>query len=151
AIDGVTIRPSPLGTRIRLQSLGVRAISNVVDATNLIMLLWSQPVHAYDRDRLAGGGLIVRRAKAGEKIITLDDQERTLAANDVVIADDKAAVGVGGVMGGGSSEVSPTTTKLLLECAHFAPARVRPTARRLGLITEASQRFARGTDPNGCA
>jgi len=151
AIDGVQIGPSPLGTRVRLQSLGVRAISNVVDATNLVMLLWGQPVHAYDRDKLAGGGLIVRRAKAGEKIVTLDDQERTLAANDVVIADDKAAVGIGGVMGGGSSEVSPTTTKLLLECAHFNPSRVRPTARRLGLITEASQRFARGTDPNGCA
>ncbi|HWE27970.1 MAG TPA: phenylalanine--tRNA ligase subunit beta, partial [Polyangia bacterium] len=126
-------------------------ISNVVDATNLTMLLWSQPVHAYDRDKLAGGALIVRRAKAGEKIVTLDDQERTLAADDVVIADDKAAVGIGGVMGGGTSEVSATTTRLLLECAHFSPARVRRTAKRLGLHTEASHRFERGTDPNGCA
>ncbi|HEX9101882.1 MAG TPA: phenylalanine--tRNA ligase subunit beta, partial [Polyangia bacterium] len=151
AVDGVTVRPSPLRVRLRLQALGVRAISNVVDATNLAMLLWSQPVHAYDRDKLAGGGLVVRRAKAGEKLVTLDGQERTLAADDVVIADAKSAVGIGGVMGGGSSEVSDGTTRLLLECAHFAPSRVRRTARRLGLHTEASHRFERGTDPNGCA
>ncbi|MGZ3408562.1 MAG: phenylalanine--tRNA ligase subunit beta, partial [Polyangia bacterium] len=129
----------------------MRAISNVVDATNLTMLLWGQPVHAYDLDKLAGGGVIVRRAKAGEKIVTLDDQERTLAADDVVLADDKAAVGIGGVMGGASSEVSDGTKRLLLECAHFAPSRVRRTAKRLGLHTEASHRFERGVDPNGCA
>lgn len=151
AVGGVTVRPSPLATRVRLHALGVRAISNVVDATNLTMLLFGQPVHAYDRDKLAGGGLIVRRAKPGEKIVTLDDQERTLAGDDVVIADDKGAVGIGGVMGGGTSEVSAATTRLLLECAYFLPARVRRTARRLALHTEASHRFERGTDPGGCA
>ena len=150
AVDGVTVRPSPLGVRVRLQALGVRAISNVVDATNLVMLLFSQPVHAYDRDKLAGGGLVVRRAKPNETLKTLDDVERALVADDVVIADGERAVGLGGVMGGATSEVSATTKKLLLECAHFAPARVRRTAKRLGLHTEASHRFERGTDPNGC-
>ena len=151
AVDGVTVRPSPLAVRVRLSSLGVRAISNVVDATNLMMLLWSQPVHAYDRDKLAGDGLIVRRAKKDEPVVTLDDQKRTLGPDDVAICDDKGPVGIGGVMGGASSEVSDGTTRLLLECAHFAPSRIRPTARRLGLHTEASHRFERGTDPNGCA
>ena len=151
AVDGVTVRPSPWRVRARLQSLGVRSISNVVDATNLTMLLWSQPVHAYDRDKLAGGGLIVRRAKKDEPIVTLDDQKRTLAPDDVAICDDHGAVGIGGVMGGASSEVSDGTTRLLLECAHFSPSRVRRTAKRLGLHTEASHRFERGTDPNGCA
>lgn len=150
-VDGVTVRPSPLATRLRLQSLGVRAISNVVDATNLAMLLFGQPVHAYDRDKLAGGGVIIRRARAGEKLATLDGQTRTLAADDVAICDADGPVGVGGVMGGARSEVSDATTRLLLEVAHFEPARVRRTARRLGLHTEASHRFERGVDPNGCA
>jgi phenylalanyl-tRNA synthetase beta chain len=135
---------------MRLQALGVRAISNVVDATNLVMLLWSQPVHAYDRDKLAGGGLVVRRARAGEKLTTLDGQERALVADDVVIADAEKAVGLGGVMGGATSEVSDATTTLLLECAYFSPSRIRRTSKRLGLKTEASHRFERGTDPNGC-
>ncbi len=150
AVDGVRVAPSPLAVRLRLQSLGVRAISNVVDATNLVMLLFGQPVHAYDRDKLAGGGLVIRRAKAGEELVTLDGQKRTLAPDDVVIADAERAVGLGGVMGGASSEVSDGTTRLLLECAHFSPARIRRTAKRLGLHTEASHRFERGTDPNGC-
>ncbi len=151
AVDGVRVRPSPLALRVRLQALGVRSISNVVDATNVVMLLWSQPVHAYDRDKLAGGGLIVRRAKKDEPVVTLDDQKRTLGVDDVAICDDKGPVGIGGVMGGATSEVSDGTTRLLLECAHFSPSRVRRTAKRLGLHTEASHRFERGTDPNGCA
>ncbi|MCU1280944.1 MAG: phenylalanyl-tRNA synthetase, beta subunit [bacterium] len=150
-VEGVTVRPSPLAVRLRLQALGVRAISNVVDATNLTMLLWGQPVHAYDLDKLAGGGVIVRRAKPDEKLKTLDDQTRTLTVDDVAICDANGAVGIGGVMGGASSEVSAGTTRLLLECAHFAPARVRRTAKRLGLHSEASHRFERGVDPNGCA
>ena len=150
-VEGVTVRPSLLATRLRLQALGVRAISNVVDATNLTMLLWGQPVHAYDLDKLAGGGVIVRRAQAGEQLKTLDDQTRTLDADDVAICDANGPVGIGGVMGGASSEVSDGTKRLLLECAHFAPARVRRTAKRLGLHTEASHRFERGVDPNGCA
>ncbi|MCA1664503.1 MAG: phenylalanine--tRNA ligase subunit beta, partial [Myxococcales bacterium] len=151
AVDGVTVRPSPLAVRVRLQALGVRAISNVVDATNLTMLLWSQPVHAYDRDKLAGGALIVRRGKADEPIVTLDDARRALTPDDVTIGDADGAVGIGGVMGGASSEVSDGTTRVLLECAHFSPSRVRRTAKRLGLHTEASHRFERGTDPSGCA
>jgi phenylalanyl-tRNA synthetase beta chain len=150
-VEGVTVRPSPLGVRLRLQALGVRAISNVVDATNLTMLLWGQPVHAYDLDKLAGGGLIVRRAKPNETLVTLDDQTRTLGPDDVAICDANGPVGIGGVMGGASSEVSDGTKRLLLECAHFSPSRVRRTAKRLGLHTEASHRFERGVDPNGCA
>jgi phenylalanyl-tRNA synthetase beta chain len=148
ALEGVTVGPSPLAVRLRVQSLGVRAISNVVDATNLLLLGFGQPLHAYDHDRLAGGGLIVRSARAGEKIVTLDDQERTLTVEDLVIADDKGPVGVAGVMGGAGSEVAAKTTRLLLEAAHFSPSRVRRTAKRLGLHTEAAHRFERGTDPS---
>ncbi|MDB4968477.1 MAG: phenylalanyl-tRNA synthetase, beta subunit [Myxococcales bacterium] len=151
-VEGVTVKPSPLAVRLRLGALGVRAISNVVDATNIMMLLWSQPLHAFDLDKLGGGGVLVRRARAGEKLMTLDDQERTLGPDDVVIADaDGTGVAIGGVMGGGGSEVSSATTRLFLESAHFLPSRVRRTAKRLGLHTEAAHRFERGTDPSNCA
>lgn len=147
AIDGVTVRPSPLAIRLRLQSLGVRAISNVVDATNLLLLGFGQPLHAYDRDKLRGGGIRARRARPGESIVTLDEQTRALTAEDLVIADEAGAVGIAGVMGGAGSEVATGTTRLLLEAAHFSPGAVRRTARRLGLHTEAAHRFERGTDP----
>jgi len=148
-LDGVTIGPSPLRTRLRLQSLGVRAISNVVDVTNLVMLETGQPIHAFDLDRLAGGRIIVRAAKEGEKQKTLDEVERTHAAGDVLICDGNSVpCGIGGVMGGGDSEVRPETTRLLVESAAFDPTRIRRTARRLGLHTEAAHRFERGVDPN---
>jgi phenylalanyl-tRNA synthetase beta chain len=150
-VEGVTVAPSPLPVRLRLTALGVRPISNVVDATNLMMLLWSQPLHAFDLDKLAGGGVVIRRARASESIVTLDGQTRTLAADDVAICDAKGPVAVAGVMGGAGSEVSDGTTRLFLESAHFAPGRVRRTAKRLGLHTEAAHRFERGTDPNACA
>ncbi|HWE30644.1 MAG TPA: phenylalanine--tRNA ligase subunit beta, partial [Polyangia bacterium] len=151
-VEGVTVKPSPIGVRLRLAALGVRPISNVVDATNLTMLLWSQPLHAFDLDRLAGGGVSIRAALGGETIVTLDGQTRALAqGQDLVIADDNGPVAIAGVMGGAGSEVSDKTTRLLLESAHFAPARVRRTAKRLGLHTEAAHRFERGTDPNAPA
>jgi len=148
-LDQVKVAPSPLAVRLRLQSLGVRAISNVVDATNLVLLESGQPLHAFDLDKLGGHAIVVRHAKEGEKITTLDGQERTLSVEDVAICDAEVPVAVGGVMGGSTSEVSATTTRVLLESAYFQPARVRRTAKRLGLHTEASHRFERGVDPEG--
>jgi phenylalanyl-tRNA synthetase beta chain len=105
-LDQIKIGPSPLAVRIRLQSLGVRAISNVVDATNLVLLELSQPLHAFDLDQLEGHQIVVRRARDGEKLVTLDGQERTLTADDVTICDGARPVAIGGVMGGSTSEVS---------------------------------------------
>ncbi|HZS41739.1 MAG TPA: phenylalanine--tRNA ligase subunit beta [Polyangia bacterium] len=148
-LENVKVEPSPLAIRVRLASLGQRALSNVVDATNLVLHETGQPLHAFDLDRLAARTIVVRRARAGEKLTTLDGQERALGPDDVVIADAEHAVAVAGVMGGASSEVTATTTRVLLESAYFAPARVRRTAKRLGLHTEASHRFERGVDPEG--
>jgi phenylalanyl-tRNA synthetase beta chain len=148
-LEQVKVAPSPLAVRLRLQSLGVRAISNVVDATNLVLLESGQPLHAFDLDKLGGHAIVVRRAKAGEKIVTLDGQERQLTTDDVAICDASVPVAVAGVMGGSTSEVSATTSRVLLESAYFEPARVRRTAKRLGLHTEASHRFERGVDPEG--
>jgi phenylalanyl-tRNA synthetase beta chain len=147
--DGVKVAQSPLRVRARLGALGVRAISNVVDATNLVLLEWGQPLHAFDRDRLAGDAIVVRRARADEAITTLDGVERRLVADDVAICDRERAVAVAGVMGGATSEVSDATTRALLESAYFTPARIRRTAKRLGLHSEASHRFERGVDPDG--
>lgn len=156
-VHDVTVGESPAWLRYRLASLGVRSISNVVDITNLAMLEWGHPMHAYDLDALtplAQAGelpdhaiLDVRHASAGEILETLDGQKRQLDADDLVIADGKSAVGLAGVMGGASSEVKPTTTRLLLECAVFEPRGVRRTARRHGMHSEASHRFERGIDP----
>jgi phenylalanyl-tRNA synthetase beta chain len=148
ALEGITIGPSPLAVRLRLQSLGVRAISNVVDATNLVLLELGQPLHAFDHDKLARGTIVVRRAKEGERMKTLDDVERAFVPDDLLICDPEQPVAVAGVMGGSTSEVSASTKRVLLESAYFQPARVRRTARRLGLHTEASHRFERGVDPN---
>lgn len=142
----VTIAPSPLWLRIRLESLGVRAISNVVDLTNLILLDHSQPMHAFDLDRVRGGRIVVRRAQAGEPFTTLDGIERKLDADDLVIADGEGPSALAGVMGGADSEIRPTTRRVLLECAYFTPRGVRRTARRHGLHTESSHRFERGVD-----
>ncbi|HEY7958381.1 MAG TPA: phenylalanine--tRNA ligase subunit beta, partial [Polyangia bacterium] len=117
--------------------------------TNLVLLERGQPLHAFDLDKLAGHTIVIRRARAGEKIATLDGQERTLTDEDVAICDEAHPVAVAGVMGGSSSEVSASTRRVLLESAYFSPARVRRTARRLGLHTEASHRFERGVDPEG--
>ena len=148
-LGSVKVAPSPLPIRLRLQSLGVRAISNVVDATNWVLLERGQPLHAFDLDKLHGETVIVRRARANEKIVTLDGQERTLQGDDVAICDAERPVAVGGVMGGSTSEVSATTSRVLLESAYFQPSRVRRTGKRLGLHTEASHRFERGVDPAG--
>jgi phenylalanyl-tRNA synthetase beta chain len=148
-VEGVTIGPSPLWVQHRLASLGIRPISNVVDATNLVLLELGQPTHAFDRDTIRGDEIRVRLARPGEKLVTLDGKEHALDPDDLVIADAEGATGLAGVMGGALSEITPKTTKILLECAYFAPRSVRRTARRHGFHSEASHRFERGIDREG--
>jgi phenylalanyl-tRNA synthetase beta chain len=143
------IGPSPLWMQRRLIAAGMRPLNNVVDITNYVMLETGQPLHAFDYDRLQGGRLIIRPARAGEKIVTLDGVERELHTDDIVIADGQEPVCIGGVMGGENSEVGPNTRNILLESANFNPVSIRRTSRRLGLRSEASGRFEKGLDPNG--
>jgi len=147
-IQGLRIRPSPQWLRRRLYLCGVRAISNVVDVTNYVMLELGQPLHAFDAARLRGG-IRVRRARAGERIRTIDGTERELDPAMLVIADEAVPVGVAGVMGGANSEVTDDTTAVVLESAHFDPRSVRRTSRALRLASEASRRFDKGVDPAG--
>jgi phenylalanyl-tRNA synthetase beta chain len=149
AILGVVVGPSPLPVQARLTASGMRPLSNVVDATNYVMLEMGQPLHAFDMDRLAGPGIIVRRAEEGERLVTLDDQERTLVPTDLVIADLDKGVAIAGIMGSAIAEVGASTTNVLLEAAHFDRRSVIRTSRRLDLRTEASARFERGIDPEG--
>ena len=148
-IDDVEVpASSPWWLRQRLAQAGVRAISPLVDITNWVMLELGQPMHAYDADRL-DGDLQVRWATDGEALTTLDDVDRTLTSRDLVVADDSGAVGLAGVMGGESTEVTPATRRLVLEAAVWDPGTVRHTARSLRLTSEASLRFERGVDPAG--
>ncbi len=147
-ITGLKIGPSPLAMRVRLAACGVRAISNLVDVTNYVMLETGHPLHAFDLDKLRDV-VQVRRANRGEKMKTLDGVERALQESDVVIADGHHAIALAGVMGGADSEVSATTTAVLLEAAVFDPRAIRRTSKRLGLHSEASHRFERGVDPAG--
>ncbi|HWZ58320.1 MAG TPA: phenylalanine--tRNA ligase subunit beta [Gemmatimonadaceae bacterium] len=146
ALRNVRVGPSPEWLVRRLAAVGVRSINNVVDITNYMLHGYGQPTHAYDLDRLTGG-LTVRRARSGERLVTLDGDDRLLDASMIVIADDARAQGLAGVMGGHDSEVTGTTTRMLLEMASFSPSRVRRTARALGLSTDASYRFERGVPP----
>ncbi len=141
------VGPSPLKIQHRLAKAGMRPINNIVDATNYALLEMGQPTHAFDYDRLAERKIIVRRARANEKIQTLDGVARTLSESDLVIADAKKPVALAGVMGGAESEVSGETKTVLLESAYFDPITIRRTAKRLGLRTEASRRFERDMDP----
>jgi phenylalanyl-tRNA synthetase beta chain len=147
-ITGLTVGPSPLAMRVRLAACGMRAISNLVDATNYVMLETGHPLHAFDLDKLRGG-VQIRRAGRGERMTTLDGVDRPLQEGDVVIADDGGAIALAGVMGGADSEISAATTAVLLETATFDPRAIRRTARRLGLHSEASHRFERGVDAEG--
>lgn len=150
-VRGVAVGPSPEWLRERLEAGGIRAINNVVDVMNLVMLEFGQPLHAFDLATLHGGRVRVRRATAGEKLVTLDGQARALESADLVIADADRGIALAGVMGGAETEVSPSTTDVLIEAAQFHPTDVRRTARRLGLHSEASYRFERGVDPEGVA
>lgn len=145
-VEGVRIGPSPLAVRFRLHVLGVRALSNVVDATNLALFGWGYPTHAFDLDRLAEHRIVVRLAKSGETMATLDGVERRLTDDDLLICDAEKPVAIAGVMGGATSEIHAGTTRVLLECAYFDPRSVRRTSRRVGLHTDASHRFERGVD-----
>jgi len=147
-IHGLTVEPSPASLRFRLAACGVRAISNLVDVTNLIMLETGHPLHAFDLDKLEGG-IVVRRAVAGEVLRTLDGIDRSLEPTDIVIADARGPVALAGVMGGARTEVSAASVNVLLEAATFDPRSVRRTAKRLGLHSEASHRFERGVDAEG--
>ncbi len=146
-VEGVKIGPSPAWLARRLEGCGVRSISNVVDATNFVLLELGHPLHAFDLDRVAGREIVVRTARAGEKITTLDGKERALDPDDLLIADRDGGSALAGVMGGGDSEISAGTTRVLLESAYFQPGGIRRTSRRHGLKTEASYRFERGADP----
>ncbi|MGO4299302.1 phenylalanine--tRNA ligase subunit beta [Leifsonia sp. RAF41] len=139
-------RPTPAWMIARLKLAGIRSISLIVDITNYVMLELGQPIHGYDLDKLSGG-ILVRRATAGEKLVTLDDQTRSLDAEDLVIADDSGAIGLAGVMGGASTEIGAGTRNVLIEAANFDPVSIARTARRHKLPSEASKRFERGVDP----
>lgn len=141
--------PSPAWMQQRLRAVGQRPIDLLVDLTNYLLLETGQPTHAFDRDRVRGDWIRVRRAEAGETLVTLDEQERALIPEDLLIADAEGGVALAGVMGGANSEVSAETRTILLEAAHFAPTRVRRTAHRLSLRTEASSRFEKTLDPLG--
>ncbi|MBA2564876.1 MAG: phenylalanine--tRNA ligase subunit beta [Gemmatimonadetes bacterium] len=147
AIRDLRVGLSPLAVRQRLWLLGVRPINNVVDATNYVLLERGTPLHAFDLERLRGSEIRVRRAQPGETLVTLDGKERSLPADVTVIADRDRAVAIGGVMGGRETEVEQETTQVFLEAAFFDPARLRRSAARLGMRTEASHRFGRGVDP----
>ena len=139
-------RPSPPWLVTRLKLAGIRSISLVVDITNYVMLEYGQPIHGYDLDTLQGG-LVVRRATAGETLVTLDGQKRTLDVQDLVITDDRGAIGLAGVMGGAETEITSATSDVLVEAANFDPVSIARTARRHKLPSEASKRFERAVDP----
>ena len=144
-VDGVTVAASPDRVQMRLKAAGLRSISNVVDATNYIMLELGKPTHAFDRAKV-GETVQIRLAKKGETLETLDHEVRTLDATDLVVADERTALALAGVMGGASSEVSPSTASVIIESAIFAPTSVRRSAQRHSLRSEASHRFERGQE-----
>ncbi|MGC2333844.1 MAG: phenylalanine--tRNA ligase subunit beta [Candidatus Acidiferrales bacterium] len=146
-LRGVKLQLSPDWLRQRLEAIGQNSINNVVDVTNYVMFELGQPLHAFDLDKLAEKRIVVRRARAGEKIRTLDGAERTLAKEMCVIADASRAVAIAGVMGGAESEIGFSSRNILIESAWFDPISVRRTSKALGLRTEASYRFERGADP----
>jgi len=147
-ITGVTVGPSPMWVRYRLAKSGIRPISNVVDVTNYVMLELGQPLHVFDADSISGSKLIVHRAAAGQRLVTLDDEDRSLSPDDLVISDDEGPTSMAGTMGGARSEVSSSTTRVLMEAASWDPPTIMYMSRRHALRSEASTRFERGVDPN---
>jgi phenylalanyl-tRNA synthetase beta chain len=154
-IKGVKIGPSPAWLRDTLEKVGIRSISNVVDVTNYVMLESGQPLHAFDHHLIAKGSdgqptIVVRRAAAGEKFKTLDNQERTLTNEMLLIADETKGIALAGVMGGANTEINNATVDVLIESAYFAPVNIRRTSKLLGLRSESSYRFERGADVGIC-
>ena len=148
-IVDVTIAPSPFWLRDRLLSVGLKPINNIVDITNFVMMEIGQPLHAFDFDQLIENRIVVRAAATGEKFTALDEKERILPKNALMICDGEKAVGIGGIMGGLNSEIKTDTRRVLLESACFNPISIRKTAKQTGLNTDASHRFERGVDPAG--
>ena len=148
-LDNIQIKPSPFWLQEKLLSVGQRPINNMVDVTNFVMLETGQPLHAFDFENLAENRIVVRTADQGETFVTLDQKERVLDPEMLMICDGEKAVAIGGVMGGLNSEIEDSTTRVLLESAYFNPVSVRRTSKRLGLNTDASHRFERGVDPEG--
>jgi phenylalanyl-tRNA synthetase beta chain len=146
-VQGVSVGPSPISVQRRLRSIGLTPQNNVVDATNYVLHELGQPLHAFDADCIAGAKIHARRAHSGEKLVTLDGEERTLHVDDLVIADSEKALCLAGVYGGQNSGVTKSTKRVVLECAYFDPVIVRKMARRHGISTDASFRFERGVDP----
>ncbi|MBL07421.1 MAG: phenylalanine--tRNA ligase subunit beta [Chloroflexi bacterium] len=146
-IESVKIQESPDWLKKRLISIGERPINNVVDITNYVMFELGQPLHAFDYDKISGDKIYVRKSKAREKILTLDGESRELPEDSIVIADNKRPIGLAGIMGGQSSEISSNTTNVFLEAANFNSSKIRSTSKKLGLSTEASMRFERNLDP----
>ena len=154
-IKGVKVGPSPDWLRSTLEKVGIRSISNVVDVTNYVMLETGQPLHAFDFHLIAKGTdgkptIVVRRAVAGEKFKTLDDQERTLTSEMLLIADESKGIALAGVMGGANTEINAQTVDVLIESAYFNPTNIRRTSKQLGLRSDASYRFERGADVSIC-
>jgi phenylalanyl-tRNA synthetase beta chain len=148
-LTGLAVKPSPFWLRRRLHLAGIRAINNLVDVTNYVLLEFGQPLHAFDFDKLAGGEIVVRLPRPEERtFVTLDGQERELNPETLLICDAARPVALAGVMGGLDSEVTAATKNVLIESAYFNPRTIRRTAKRLGLSTEASYRFERGIDPD---
>jgi phenylalanyl-tRNA synthetase beta chain len=143
----VSVGLSPQWLRTRLHLAGMRSISNVVDVTNYVMHVWGSPLHAFDRTKLAGGRIVVRRASVGEELRTLDGTMRTLLPTDLLITDGEKPVALAAIMGGLESEVADETTEVLLEAANFEPIGILKTSERLGLRTEGSNRWEKGVDP----
>jgi phenylalanyl-tRNA synthetase beta chain len=150
-IENVTVQPSPAWLQRRLRAAGLRPINTIVDLSNYVMLEVGHPNHAFDADKIAGQRLSPRRARANERLTTIDHVERELVPDTLVIADDEQAVAIAGIMGGADSEVTEATTRILLEAAWFNPASIRATSRAIKLRTDASARFERNIDPNGAS
>jgi phenylalanyl-tRNA synthetase beta chain len=142
-IKNVTVKESPKWLKERVESIGIRSINNIVDASNFIMMGLNQPNHTFDLDKIEGGKIVVRAGHENEKLVTLDEQERELNSDDIVISDGVKAVALGGVMGGQNSEITENTKNILLEVANFNSQNVRKTSRRLTLFSESSYRFER--------
>jgi len=154
-INGVKVGPSPDWLRATLEKVGIRSISNVVDVTNYVMLETGQPLHAFDYHLIAKGAegkpaIVVRRASAGEKFKTLDNQDRTLTGDVLLIADEQKGIALAGVMGGANTEINAQTVDVLIESAYFNPTNIRRTSKTLGLRSESSYRFERGADVGIC-
>ncbi|AQQ52839.1 phenylalanine--tRNA ligase subunit beta [Planococcus lenghuensis] len=147
-VKNIEVKESPAWLQQRLMAAGVRPLNNVVDVTNFVLMEYGQPLHAFDYDDLKTGEIVVRRAKDGETITTLDDAERKLAPHNLVITNGQEPVALAGVMGGANSEVSTKTTTVVIESAYFAPASVRQTSKDQGLRSDASSRYEKGIDPN---